>query len=167
MPTLVHRVAAIAAAALVAGAQPAQAQNIRPTTPASRWRAKAERNLQRALLDPFPLGKPTRPAGVTDVAFEIGPDGHATHAVVLHPSGQRGVDGLALAAVRRLSVPTPLPPELGAQRQIARIYFAPGDTELDEADRRAMVARTAAANGWAAKDGPGATSPSRSLTAER
>ena len=58
----------------------------------------------------------------------------------------------AVAAVRRIAVRAPLPPELRGERMIiARVFFSSADAPLDAKDMRAMLTRTAARMNWAAR----------------
>lgn len=153
MPTLSKRVATGLVAAMSLHALPATARDPQSPTQLERWTEEAQASLRRALVEPRPIGRRSEPAGVADVSFVIGADGRATRVSILHPSGLRSVDGVAMAAVRRIRTRSAAPPELAAGRTIvARIFIAPGDRPLDGDGMRAMVSRTAARNAWADRD---------------
>ncbi|WP_260599391.1 TonB family protein [Sphingomonas endolithica] len=155
MLTSLNGVAAALAAALIVTPLPVAAQAPRTgtalQTPAlDRWAVEAQRSLQRRLTDPRPIGKPSGPEGVVDVAFRIDAAGRPAQVAVFHSSGSRAVDGQAAKAVRRIRTATA--PGAVDRTYLARIFFVGGDGRFDEARRRELVARTAAAHGWAKAD---------------
>jgi TonB family protein len=153
MVTPMNWVAAGVAAAMSLHALPAAARINETPSPLERWKAEAEASLQRALVEPHPFNRPSEPAGVVDVAFSLGVDGRAKQVTVLHPSGYRMLDGLAMTAVRRVRTRSAVPPEIAAGRIIvARIFIAPGDHPLAASDMHEMVQRTAAAKNWSGLD---------------
>lgn len=158
MLTSFNGVAAALAATLIVTSVPAGAQTtqdtISPTSAASpagtldRWVREAQRSLQRKLTDPRPIGKPSMPEGVVDVAFRIDATGRPTRVAVFHSSGSRAVDGQAAKAVARIRTTTV--PDTAGRTYLARIFFAGEDKPFDEERRREMLARTAASNAWGA-----------------
>ncbi|WP_076070246.1 TonB family protein [Sphingomonas montana] len=150
-------VAAGLAATITIHALPAAAQNTEMPATLERWKAKAQKRLQRALVEPCPLGRANAEAGVVDVLFAVGVDGRATHVSVLHSSGQRTVDALALKAVRRIRTHATVPTGIsGGQMVVARIYVAPAEGPLAEDDMRKLIVQTAARDNWATIDRSGA-----------
>jgi TonB family protein len=155
MLTSLNGVAAALAATLIVTPLPAAAQaaHIGTTSQApalDRWAAEAQRSLQRKLTDPRPIGKPSGPEGVVDVAFRIDAAGRPAQVAVFHSSGSRSVDGQAARAVRRIRTATV--PDAADRTYLARIFFVGREGAFDDARRREVVARTAVANGWAAAD---------------
>jgi TonB family protein len=155
MLTSLNGVAAALAATLIltplpVTAQAAQLGTTSPTPALDRWTAEAQRSLQRTLSDPRPIGKPSGPEGVVDVAFRIDAAGRPAEVAVFHSSGSRSVDGQAAKAVRHIRTATV--PRAVDRTYLARIFFVGGDGTFDDTRRREVVSRTAAANGWATAD---------------
>ena len=114
-----------------------------------RWSAEVQRGLEKGLRTPQPLGRPSDPVGVVEVAFKSGADGRPADVRVLNSSGSRMLDGMARKSVRRLATLQPLPTGLpDGQIFVARILFVPADNPADEAQRHELVSRAAVDNRW-------------------
>ena len=143
-----NRISSFAAAtALLLLGTPAFGQNGASAPPSLERRSAAlQRDIHLAGRISRPVGRPTEPEGVVEVAFRAGAHGRPEQVVVSRSSGAPSLDRMALRAVGRVRNLHPLPRGIAPnQRFIARILFH--RDEATEADKNALLARAAAGDG--------------------